>query len=81
MSKELAERDMFSGAIHTDGERILRPALKDMIIKGKLRLNVEHLETAWRREGTGNGRRRSLELRRNRSVTPRVGSGKIGTLD
>ena len=73
---------MFSGATRADVERIVRRALKDMVIKGgELRLNVEHLETARRRENSGSGKRRSLERCTNRSVTPRVGSGKIGTLD
>ena len=49
--EEIAERGMFQGATHADVERIVRRALKEMVIKGgELRLNVEHLETARRRE-------------------------------
>ena len=49
--EEIAERDMFNGATHADVERIVRRALKDMVIEGgELRLNVAHLETAQRRE-------------------------------
>ena len=49
--EEIAERDMFKGATHADVERIVRRALKEMVIKGgDLRLNVQHLETARRRE-------------------------------
>ena len=80
--KEIAERGMFNGATHADVERIVRRVLKDMVIKGgELRLNVEHLETARRRENAGSRKRRNLEPCTNRSATPRMGSGKIGTLD
>ena len=49
--EETAERGMFDGATHADVERIVQRALKEMVIKGgDLRLNVEHLETARRRE-------------------------------
>ena len=49
--EEIAERDLFKGATHADVERIVRRALKEMIIKGgEPRLNVDHLETARRRE-------------------------------
>ena len=49
--QEIAGRDMFKGATHADVERIVRRALKEMVIKGgELRLSVEHLETARRRE-------------------------------
>ena len=50
--EEIAERDMFKGATHADVERVVRRALKEMIITGgELRLNVDHLEAAQRREG------------------------------
>ena len=49
--EEIAERDMFKGATHADVERSVRRALKEMIIRGgEPRLNVDHLETARRRE-------------------------------
>ena len=49
--REIAERDMLKGATHADVERIVRRALKEMVIKGgELRLNVDHLEAALRRE-------------------------------
>ena len=46
-----------------------------------LRLNVEHLEMDRCSENAGSGKRRSLERCTNQNTTPRVGSGKIGTLD
>ena len=73
--KQIAEWGMFSGATRADVERIVRRALKDMVIKGG-----EHLETARGRENAGSGKRRNLERCTNRSVIPQVGSGKIGTL-
>ena len=58
--EKIAERDMFKGATHADVERILRRALKEMVLKGgDLRLSVDHLETARRREGARKQRARN----------------------
>ena len=49
--REIAERDTLKGATHADVERIVRRALKEMVIEGgDLRLNVDHIEAALRRE-------------------------------
>ena len=48
---EIAERGWFKGASHADVERIVRRAVKDMVLEGEApRLRVRHLETARRRE-------------------------------
>ena len=80
--EEITGHGVFDSATHADVERIVRRALKMMVLNGgELRLAIEHLETALRREGTGYGRRRSPRLRANRSVTSRAGSGRIGADD
>ena len=49
--REIAERDVLKGLTHADVERIVRRALKEMVIEGgDLRLNAAHLEAALRRE-------------------------------
>ena len=49
--ESIAESGMFKGATHADVERIVRRALKDMVLKGgELCLNATHLQTAQRRE-------------------------------
>ena len=53
---DVAGRNWFKGATHADVECVLRRALKEMVLQdGDLRLRIEHLEAARRRE---NARRR-----------------------
>ena len=48
---DVAGRGWFKGATHADVERMLRRALKEMVLQGgDLRLRIEHLEAARRRE-------------------------------
>ena len=48
---EIAETGWFKGASHADVERIVRRAIKDMVLDGEApRLRIRHLETARRRE-------------------------------
>ena len=48
---EVASRGWFKSSTHADVERVLRRALKEMVLQGgDLRLRVEHLEAARRRE-------------------------------
>ena len=49
--EEVAERGWFNGTTHADVERIVRRAVKEMVLEGgDLRLCLEHIETAQRRE-------------------------------
>ena len=49
--KEIADRGWFKGATHADVERVVRRALKEMVLQGgELKLRLEHIETAQRRE-------------------------------
>ena len=49
--ESIAESGMFKGATHADVERIVRRALKDMVLKGgELCLSATHLQTAQHRE-------------------------------
>ena len=48
---DVVSRSWFKGATHADVERVLRRALKEMVLQGSdLRLRIEHLEAAKRRE-------------------------------
>lgn len=50
---EIAERDWFKGASHADVERVVRRAIKEMVLEGEApRLRIGHLETAHRREAS-----------------------------
>ena len=50
-AKEIAAQGWFKGATHADVERVLRRAVKEMVLQGaELVLRIEHLETARRRE-------------------------------
>lgn len=52
-AKEVTDRGWFKGVPHADVERVVRWAVKDMILKGgDLVLRLDHLETAQRREKT-----------------------------
>ena len=47
----IVERGWFTGTTHADVERVIRRALKEMVLQGdELRLCLEHLETARRHE-------------------------------
>ena len=48
----------FKGMTHADVERVLRRAIKDMVLAGKEFLTVEHIETAARRERPRQSRQR-----------------------
>lgn len=49
--EDAADRAWFKGATHADVERILRRAVKEMVLQGgELRLRLEHLDMARRRE-------------------------------
>ena len=49
--EEVVERGWFNGTTHADVERIVRRAVKEMVLEGgDLRLCLEHIETAKRRE-------------------------------
>ena len=48
---ELAHRDWFKGATHADVERVVRRAVKEMVLQGgEPVLRMGHLESAYRRE-------------------------------
>lgn len=48
---EIAELGWFKGASHADVERIVRRAIKEMVLEGEApRLRIRHIETARRRE-------------------------------
>ena len=54
--KEVVDQGWFKGATHADVERVVRRAVKDMVLQGEeLRLRLEHVESARHRE---NARRR-----------------------
>ena len=56
---DVAGRNWFKGATHADVERVLRRALKEMVLQdGDLRLRIEHLEAAQRRENARRHRAR-----------------------
>ena len=49
--KEVVDRGWFKGATHADVERVVRRAVKEMVLHGgELRLCLEHIETAQHRE-------------------------------
>ena len=49
--EEVAEGGWFKGATHADVERVLRRAVKEMVVEGgELKLGVQHIESAHRRE-------------------------------
>ena len=49
--QEIADRGWFKGATHADIERVVRRAVKAMVLEGgELRLRIEHLESARHRE-------------------------------
>ena len=57
--EDVAGRGWFKGATHADVERVLRRALKEMVLQGgDLRLRIEHLEAARRRENARRQRAR-----------------------
>ena len=57
--KDVAGRGWFKGDTHADVERVLRRALKEMVLDGgDLRLRIEHLEAARRRENARTHRAR-----------------------
>ena len=48
---EIADKGWFEGATHADVERVVRRAIKRMVLQGgELRLRLEHVEAARRRE-------------------------------
>ena len=54
---EVVGRGWFKGAAHADVERIVRRAVKEMVLAGEThRLRVDHLESARRREATRRSR-------------------------
>ena len=57
---DVVGRGWFKGATHADVERVLRRALKEMVLQGSdLRLRIEHLEAARRRENARRHRART----------------------
>ena len=57
--EDIAARGWFKGATHADVERVLRRALKAMVLQDSdLRLRIEHLEAAQRRENARRHRAR-----------------------
>ena len=49
--EDIADRGWFKGATHADVERVVRRAVKEMVLEGgELRLRVRHIESAQRRE-------------------------------
>ena len=49
--QEIADRGWFKGATHADVERVVRRAVKEMVLEGgELRLRVQHIQSAQRRE-------------------------------
>ena len=49
--EEIAERGWFKGATHADVERVVRRAVKEMVLEGgELLLRVQHIQSAQRRE-------------------------------
>ena len=56
---DVVGRGWFKGATHADVERVLRRALKEMVLQGSdLRLRIEHLEATRRRENARRNRAR-----------------------
>lgn len=55
----------FKGLSHADVERVLRHAIKDMILQGQEFLQVQHLENALQREQKRNKSTRSVRPRRS----------------
>jgi AAA+ superfamily predicted ATPase len=49
---------LFKGMTHADVERVLRRAIKDMVLAGQEFLTLRHLETAARRERPRQARNR-----------------------
>ena len=59
--REVVQRNWFNGATHADVERVVRRAIKEMVLQGDQdRLQIDHLDTARRRE---QGRTRRAEQR------------------
>ena len=50
---------LFKGMTHADVERVLRRAIKDMVLEGKEFLTAEHLEAAAHRERPRQTRQRT----------------------
>ena len=49
--REVVDRGLFKGVTHADVERVVRRAIKEMVLEGgELRLGVQHLESAQHRE-------------------------------
>lgn len=58
---EIVQRNWFNGATHADVERVVRRAIKEMVLQGDQdRLQIDHLDTARRHE---QGRKRRAEQR------------------
>ncbi|MCG3192035.1 MAG: hypothetical protein DIJKHBIC_01269 [Thermoanaerobaculia bacterium] len=53
---------LFKGASHADVERVLRRAIKDMVLAGQEFLTLRHLQAAARREGCREPRYRKSDL-------------------
>ena len=47
--KEVVERGWFKDATHADVERVVRRAVKAMVLEGESRLCLDHLDAARRR--------------------------------
>lgn len=59
--EDVAGRDWFQGATHADVERVVLRAIKEMVLQGgKLRLSLEHLDKARRRENARKQRVKSM---------------------
>lgn len=56
--EDAAVTELFKGMTHADVERVLRRAIKDMVLAGKEFLTKRHLETAARREDPRQMRKR-----------------------
>ena len=68
--EEIAKRGIFRGATHADVERVVRQALKEMILGGgEACLSVEHLEAAQRRESAR--RTTETDLHPEQNAAPR----------
>ena len=62
--RELVDRGWFKGAVHADVERVIRRAVKEMVLEGEVPLlRLAHLETARRREAAGRRRARAPRSR------------------
>ena len=62
--RELVDRGWFKGAVHADVERVIRRAVKEMVLEGEAPLlRLAHLETARRREAAGRRRARAPRSR------------------